>query len=321
MLMTPVMMTKNEAHGARLPEDPQLPELDAVESKDAEAPEADPFGLNALVPEKKRFSHPVADLSPSALLIYGGQGIIEARNNTGPNGDLCGGLSIRAKVPFSPLVTLQTTVGVTVQGAEETDVYGVPFIVSGSGQRYQQQSAADHSFSHTPKHDTLGFLDPLLENLVHVQSAVQDQRLSEAGRTAVLDNAILWGPGTSHISPDSGAEAHVSQSRLRAVMGCIRELRTTESSQPVPKLKHCHAELASPDQLQKQLMELSELSMQVVLSMDDLHSKAKEVRSFRKYVVQKALSLMEDLDNAKSGMLRSVMDLHPTDDHFGAQPC
>ncbi|DBA73511.1 TPA: hypothetical protein ACH3X1_011537 [Trebouxia sp. C0004] len=104
-------------------------------------------------------------------------------------------------------------------------------------------------------------------------------------------------------------------------MGCIRELRTTESSQPVPKLKHCHAELASPDQLQKQLMELSELSMQVVLSMDDLHSKAKEVRSFRKYVVQKALSLMEDLDNAKSGMLRSVMDLHPTDDHFGAQPC
>ncbi|DBA73510.1 TPA: hypothetical protein ACH3X1_011536 [Trebouxia sp. C0004] len=91
--------------------------------------------------------------------------------------------------------------------------------------RYQQQSAADHSFSHTPKHDTLGFLDPLLENLVHVQSAVQDQRLSEvlvgslltgsfqAGRTAVLDNAILWGPGTSHISPDSGAEAHVSQSR------------------------------------------------------------------------------------------------------------
>ncbi|DBA73509.1 TPA: hypothetical protein ACH3X1_011535 [Trebouxia sp. C0004] len=121
---------------ARLPEDPQLPELDAVESKDAEAPEADPFGLNALVPEKKRFSHPVADLSPSALLIYGGQGIIEARNNTGPNGDLCGGLSIRAKVPFSPLVTLQTTVGVTVQGAEETDVYGVPFIVSGSGQRF-----------------------------------------------------------------------------------------------------------------------------------------------------------------------------------------
>ncbi len=39
---------------ARLPEEPQLPELDAVESEEAETPEADPFGLNALVPEKKR---------------------------------------------------------------------------------------------------------------------------------------------------------------------------------------------------------------------------------------------------------------------------
>ncbi len=39
---------------ARLPEEPQLPELDDVETEEAEAPEADPFGLNALVPEKKR---------------------------------------------------------------------------------------------------------------------------------------------------------------------------------------------------------------------------------------------------------------------------
>ncbi|KAL0045825.1 hypothetical protein WJX82_005870 [Trebouxia sp. C0006] len=85
-----------------------------------------------------QFSHPVAELSPSALLINGGQGIIEALNNTGPNGDLCGGFSIRAKVPFSPLVTLQTTVGVTVQGAEVTDVYGVAFPT------YSNTSTIDH---------------------------------------------------------------------------------------------------------------------------------------------------------------------------------
>ncbi len=80
----------------------------------------------------------MAELSPSALLINGGQGIIEALNNTGPNGDLCGGFSIRAKVPFSPLVTLQTTVGVTVQGAEVTDVYGVAFPT------YSNTSTIDH---------------------------------------------------------------------------------------------------------------------------------------------------------------------------------
>lgn len=40
-----------------------------------------------------------------------------------------------------------------------------------------------------------------------------------------------------------------------------------------------------------------------------------QVRSLRKRMVQKALALMENIDNAKSGMLRSVMDSHPTDDH------
>ncbi|KAA6424682.1 MAG: hypothetical protein FRX49_05349 [Trebouxia sp. A1-2] len=113
----------------------------------------------------------------------------------------------------------------------------------------------------------------------------------------------------------ANSKLDVVASRLHEVTGCIRELQTPESSQPLPKLKHCHAEMASPEQLQKQLVELSELSMQVVLSMDDLHSEAKEVRSLRKRMVQKALALMENIDNAKSGMLRSVMDSHPTDDH------
>lgn len=85
-----------------------------------------------------RFSHPVGTLAASSLVINDGQGVIEALNNTGPNGDLCGGFTIRAKVPFSPWDTLQTTVGVTLQGAEVTDVYGNAFPT------YSNTSTLDH---------------------------------------------------------------------------------------------------------------------------------------------------------------------------------
>lgn len=39
---------------ARLPEEPQLPELDTLQSNKSEAPEADPFGLDALITQDKR---------------------------------------------------------------------------------------------------------------------------------------------------------------------------------------------------------------------------------------------------------------------------
>ena len=42
---------------ARLPEEPQLPELESVKAPDPlEAPETDPFGLDALVPEQKKYA-------------------------------------------------------------------------------------------------------------------------------------------------------------------------------------------------------------------------------------------------------------------------
>ena len=66
--------------------------------------------------------------------------------------------------------------------------------------------------------------------------------------------------------------------RLDEVTGCISALQAPVSShQPLAKLKHCHGQQESPEQLQKQLVELSELSMQVVLSMDELHSETREV--------------------------------------------
>lgn len=39
---------------ARLPEEPQLPELDSSGCNDCEPPEADPFGLDALITQDKR---------------------------------------------------------------------------------------------------------------------------------------------------------------------------------------------------------------------------------------------------------------------------
>ena len=39
---------------ARLPEDPQLPELDMSEPSESDPPEADPFGLDALITQDKR---------------------------------------------------------------------------------------------------------------------------------------------------------------------------------------------------------------------------------------------------------------------------
>ena len=49
----------------------------------------------------------------------------------------------------------------------------------------------------------------------------------------------------------------------------IDALQRSEFSQPVAKLKHFQGQVASPEQLQKQLLELSELSMQVVLAACD----------------------------------------------------
>ena len=82
----------------------------------------------------------MATLPTTALEINDGLGRIEALNNTGVYGDLCGGFTIRAKVQFSPWDTLQTTVGVTVQGAEVTDVYGNPFPT------YSNTSTLDHRY-------------------------------------------------------------------------------------------------------------------------------------------------------------------------------
>lgn len=101
------------------------------------------FGVSSLSICQKsdvtcRFSHPVGTLATSALDINDGQGVIEALNNTGADGDLCGGFTIRARVPFSPWDTLQTTVGVTVKGAEVTDVYGIAFPT------YTNTSTLDH---------------------------------------------------------------------------------------------------------------------------------------------------------------------------------
>lgn len=49
------------------------------------------------------------------------------------------------RVQFSPWVTLQTTVGVTVKGAEVTDVYGNTFPT------YTNTSTIDHRYA--PHHD------------------------------------------------------------------------------------------------------------------------------------------------------------------------
>ena len=53
---------------------------------------------------------------------------------------MCGGFTIRAKVPFSPWETLQTTVGVTIKGQEVLDVYGNTF------PDYTNTSTLDHRY-------------------------------------------------------------------------------------------------------------------------------------------------------------------------------
>lgn len=83
----------------------------------------------------------MGSLSASAIDINDGAGVIEALNNTGMYGDLCGGFTIRAKVPFSPWETLQTTVGVTIKGQKVTDVYGNTF------PDYTNTSTLDHRCS------------------------------------------------------------------------------------------------------------------------------------------------------------------------------
>ena len=71
--------------------------------------------------------------------------------------------------------------------------------------------------------------------------------------------------------------------RLYQVESCITALQA--KAQPkaqqgaAVKLRHHHGKCGSPEQLQKQLVELSELSMQVVLSMDELYSDRSEVSS------------------------------------------
>ena len=74
-----------------------------------------------------RFSHPVGSLPISAISINDGAGNVEALNNTGASGDLCGGFTIRGKTPFSAWDTLQTTVKVAIMGQQVKDAYGVAF--------------------------------------------------------------------------------------------------------------------------------------------------------------------------------------------------
>ena len=57
---------------------------------------------------------------------------------------------------------------------------------------------------------------------------------------------------------------------------CVSALQAPESGLPA-KLKHCQGQLESPEQLQKRLVELGERCMQVVLSMDELHSENDKV--------------------------------------------
>ena len=54
------------------------------------------------------FSHPVGELNETSVQINDGAGIIEGINSTDASGNaLCGGFTIRGKVPFDPWATLQ----------------------------------------------------------------------------------------------------------------------------------------------------------------------------------------------------------------------
>lgn len=60
---------------------------------------------------------------------------------------------------------------------------------------------------------------------------------------------------------------------------CASAFQAPESGLPA-KLKHCQGQLDSPERLQKRLVELGERCMQVVLSMDELHSENDKVCLF-----------------------------------------
>ena len=58
-------------------------------------------------------------------------------------------MAVTCRVQFSPWDTLQTTVGVTVKGAEVTDVYGKTFPT------YTNTSTIDHRYPHQLRPCTL----------------------------------------------------------------------------------------------------------------------------------------------------------------------
>lgn len=58
--------------------------------------------------------------------------------------------------------------------------------------------------------------------------------------------------------------------------GCASAFQAPEAGQPA-KLTQCQGQLGSPEQLQKRLVELGERCMQVVLTMDELHSDNDKV--------------------------------------------
>lgn len=64
--------------------------------------------------------------------------------------------------------------------------------------------------------------------------------------------------------------------RLREVTSCVSAIKAEESGLPA-KLRQCQGQLESPEQLQKRLVELGERGMQIVLSMDELHSENDKV--------------------------------------------
>ena len=68
---------------------------------------------------------------------------------------------------------------------------------------------------------------------------------------------------------------YLAPCRLDNVTGCVSALQAPESG--LPAMKQCQGQLDSPEQLQKRLVELGERCMQVVLSMDELHSENDKV--------------------------------------------
>ena len=74
-----------------------------------------------------RFSHPVAHLSPDAVLVNSGAGQVEGIISAGARGDLCSDFVIRAKVPIPAGNGQFANVNATILGRLVNDVFGLTF--------------------------------------------------------------------------------------------------------------------------------------------------------------------------------------------------